>query len=167
MKRSNVVVALVATALVVYVVNQSWAGNEVDGTAILNLLVFALPLAGVYAISAAGLVVVYTTTGIFNFAQGAVGMFMAYLYWELRVNHGMPTIVALVLVVLVAAPLLGIGLDRLIMRRLEGQALVVQLMVTVGLMLSFMGLAATIWDQNTPHVLPDALRHRRLPHRRR
>ena len=86
--------------------NQSWAGHTVDGTSILNLLVFALPLAGVYAISAAGLVVVYTTTGIFNFAQGAIGMFMAYMYWELRINHGVPTPIALILVVLVAAPLL-------------------------------------------------------------
>ena len=86
MKRSNLAVALVAAALVAFVVKESWAGHPVDGTAILNLLVFALPLAGVYAISAAGLVVVYTTTGIFNFAQGAIGMFMAYLYWELRVQ---------------------------------------------------------------------------------
>lgn len=154
MKRSNLAVTIVAAVLLAFVVKESWAGHEVDGTAILNLLVFALPLAGVYAISAAGLVVVYTTTGIFNFAQGAIGMFMAYLYWELRVNHGMPTVVALILVVLVAAPLLGIGLDRIIMRRLEGQALVVQLMVTVGLMLSFMGVAATVWDQDTPHVSP-------------
>jgi branched-chain amino acid transport system permease protein len=154
MKRSNIAVAIIATVLLAYVVKESWGGHSVDGTAILNLLVFALPLAGVYAISAAGLVVVYTTTGIFNFAQGAIGMFMAYLYWELRVHHHMPTIVALVLVVLIAAPLLGIGLDRAIMRRLERQPLVVQLMVTVGLMLSFMGLAATLWDQTGTHVIP-------------
>jgi branched-chain amino acid transport system permease protein len=154
MKRSNLVVAIVATALAALVVKEAWAGQPVNGTAILNLLVFAMPLAGVYAISAAGLVVVYTTTGIFNFAQGAVGMFMAYVYWELRVQHNVPTVIALFLVVLVAAPLLGVGLDRMLMRRLERQALVVQLMVTVGLMLSFMGLAATIWDQNAIHVIP-------------
>ncbi len=154
MKKSNISVTVIAAVALAFVVNQSWAGHSLDGTAVLNLLVFALPLAGVYAISAAGLVVVYTTTGVFNFAQGAIGMFMAYVYWELRVHHHMPTILALVLVVFVAAPLLGIGLDRAIMRRLEGQALVVQLMVTVGLMLSFMGLAATIWDQNSVHAIP-------------
>ena len=154
MKRSNLFVALIAALLTALVLKESWAGQPFDGHAILNLLVFALPLAGVYAISAAGLVVVYTTTGVFNFAQGAIGMFMAYLYWELRVHHGLPTFIALPLVVLVAAPLLGVGLDRAIMRRLEGQALVVQLMVTVGLMLSFMGLAATIWDQNAVHSIP-------------
>src|SRR6266576_7338354 len=115
------------------------------------MFVFALPLASIYAMAASGLVVVYTTTGVFNFAQGAIGMFMAYLYWELRINHHLPTAIALVLVVLVAAPLVGLGLDRFIMRRLAGQVLVVQLMVTVGLMLAFMGLAATLWDQNRGH----------------
>ena len=151
MKKSNLPVAVVAAVLVAFFVKESWAGNPINGDAILNLLVIALPLAGIYAISAAGLVVVYTTTGIFNFAQGAVGMFMAYLYWELRINHNVPTLIALVLVVLIAAPLVGLGLDRFIMRRLAGQVLVVQLLVTVGLMLSFMGLAATLWDQNRGH----------------
>src|SRR5437870_86980 len=154
MKRSNLLVAITAIALVAFVLKEAWAGAPVNGTTILNLCVIALPLAGVYAISAAGLVVVYTTTGIFNFAQGAIGMFMAYIYWELRINHGLPTVIALPLVVLLAAPLLGVALDRAIMRRLEGQVLVVQLMVTVGLMLSFLGVAATLWDQNVTHALP-------------
>ena len=52
-------------------------------TSLVDLLIFALPLAGIYAMSATGLVVVYTTTGIFNFAQGAIGMFLAYVDWEL------------------------------------------------------------------------------------
>ena len=34
----------------------------------------------VYAITAMGLVVTYTTSGIFNFAQGAIGMIGAFLY---------------------------------------------------------------------------------------
>ncbi|MGZ7023699.1 MAG: hypothetical protein ACXVJ3_20870, partial [Ilumatobacteraceae bacterium] len=112
MKRSNLAVAVFTAVLLALVLKESWAGTRVDSTAVLNLLVFALPLAGVYAISAAGLVVVYTTTGIFNFAQGAIGMFMAYVYWELRVHHHVPTILAVILVVLIAAPLLGVGLDR-------------------------------------------------------
>ena len=52
-------------------------------TTLVDMLIFAFPLAGIYAMSATGLVVVYTTTGIFNFAQGAIGMFLAYVDWEL------------------------------------------------------------------------------------
>ena len=141
---------------IAFVVRQAsaWAGNPVNGTSVVDLLVFALPLAGIYAMSASGLVVVYTTTGVFNFAQGAIGMFLAYVDWELTVHHGLPQVIVLPLVVLVIAPLLGIGLDRSIMRHLQGKPLVVQLMVTVGLMFAFIGLANMIWNQNRTHSMP-------------
>ena len=35
----------------------------------------------VYGIAASGLVLTYTTSGIFNFAQGAIAMLAAYAYW--------------------------------------------------------------------------------------
>lgn len=150
----NTVVYVVTTAVVGYVVTTAWAGREVTAESLLNLVVLALPLAGIYAVAASGLVVVYTTTGIFNFAQGGVGLFLAYVYWELRVNKDLPTWLALLLVVGVAAPLLGVFLDRVIMQKLRGQALVVQLMVTVGLLLAFMGVTATIWPQNRGRTMP-------------
>ena len=39
---------------------------------------------------ASGLVLTYTTTGIFNFAHGAAGMLAAFLYWQLRFDWGWP-----------------------------------------------------------------------------
>ena len=152
--RSNLLVILVTAVLVVGVSWAAWAHAPVTPTTLADLLVFALPLAGIYAMSATGLVVVYTTTGIFNFAQGAIGMFLAYVDWELSVNHGIPQAIAVPLTVLVIAPLIGIGLDRAIMRHLQGKELVVQLVVTVGLMFAFIGLANMIWDQNLNHTLP-------------
>ena len=151
---SNLLVWAGTIAFVVCVSKAAWAGNPVNGTSLTNLVVFALPLAGIIAMAASGLVVVYTTTGIFNFAQGAIGMFLAYVDWELTVDHGLPQVVVLPLVVLVVAPLLGVGLDRTIMRHLQGKPLVVQLMVTVGLMFAFIGLANMIWNQNNAHSMP-------------
>ena len=141
-------------AFVVLVSKSAWAGNPVNGTSLTNLLVIALPVAGIYAMSASGLVVVYTTTGVFNFAQGAIGMFFAYVDWELTVDHGLPQLLVLPLVVLVIAPLFGVALDRAIMRHLQGKPLVVQLMVTVGLMFALIGLANMIWNQNNSHAMP-------------
>ena len=55
----------------------------------------------IYAIAACGLVVTYTTSGIFNFAQGAMGMFSAFVYWQLKVDWGIATpIPALIITVL-------------------------------------------------------------------
>jgi branched-chain amino acid transport system permease protein len=151
---SNLLVWAGTIAFIVFVSKAAWAGNPVNGTTITNVIVVAVPLAGIYAMAASGLVVVYTTTGIFNFAQGAIGMFLAYVDWDLTVHHGLPQAFVLPLVVLVIAPLVGIALDRSIMRYLQGKPLVVQLMVTVGLMFAFIGLANMIWNQNDAHSMP-------------
>ena len=116
---------------------------------ITGAVIYALTAGSIYAIAASGLVVTYTTSGVFNFAQGAIGMIMAFLYWEVRINHDWPAWLALVFVVLIVAPLFGALVDRALMRRLVDAPLVVQLVVTIGLMFFLMGLAATIWDENS------------------
>ena len=98
--------------------------------------------------------VTYATTGILNFAHAAVGVFLAFVYWELRVDLGWPTLLSLVVVLGIVAPLLGVALDVVLMRRLRNAPLVVQLVVTVGLMLAFMGLTMTIWKPTTPRATP-------------
>ncbi|MCE2512764.1 MAG: ABC transporter permease [Acidimicrobiia bacterium] len=143
--RQAVVLSGLAVGAVV-VSAASWAGTPVTVGNVGGMVVVGLSLGAIYAVSASGLVVVYTTTGVFNFAQGAVGMYWAFVYWELRVNRGWPAPVALALVVLVLAPLGGVLLDRAVMRRLRNLPLVLQLMVTVGLMVAFMGIAATQWQ---------------------
>jgi len=45
-------------------------------------------MGSMFAVSASGLVVTFNTTGIFNFAHGAMGMFMAYLLWQLWQGWG-------------------------------------------------------------------------------
>ena len=49
----------------------------------LSFTVLGIVYGAIYAITATGLVVTYTTTGVFNFAQGAVGMIAAFTYWQL------------------------------------------------------------------------------------
>ncbi len=111
---------------------------------------FALTIIGivtgsVYAVAASGLVLTYTTSGIFNFAHGGIGMFMAFTYWELRFNHGWPAPLALFMVVCVFAPLMGALIERVLMRNLQGRATGTSLVVTIGLMVMLMGLAQGIW----------------------
>jgi branched-subunit amino acid ABC-type transport system permease component len=58
-------------------------------------------LDGVLAIIASGLVVTYTTTGIFNIAHGATGMLAAFAYWQFTVKFGWPVWLSVVLVLFV------------------------------------------------------------------
>jgi branched-chain amino acid transport system permease protein len=102
----------------------------------------------IYAIAACGLVVTYTTSGVFNFAHGAVGMIAAFLFWEIKYNQGWGTWPALLIVLLVFAPLFGIVVERVLMRNLSGQSTGVTLVVTVGLLVLLYGIGTTIWPGN-------------------
>jgi branched-chain amino acid transport system permease protein len=99
----------------------------------------------IYAVAASGLVVTYTTSGVFNIAHGAVGMLMAFVYWQVRYDWGWPGPVSLVFVILFVAPLFGVLVDRTLARNLERASLVSRLVVTIGLLLILMGLAINVW----------------------
>ncbi|MCH7789088.1 MAG: ABC transporter permease, partial [Acidobacteria bacterium] len=138
-----------AVVILAYPLSVGWQGGLTWETGITTLLI-GLAIGALYAMYATGLVVVYTTTGIFNFAQGAIGVISAFLYWQLRTDWDWPTPVALVLVVGVFAPLLGIGLDVLLMRRVQKAPLINQLMITVGLMVFLLALTGMFWSQEQP-----------------
>src|SRR2546427_7400737 len=115
--------------------------------------ILGLVTGATYAIAASGLVVTYTTSGIFNFAHGAVGMVMAFLYWQLRVHQHWPAPVALVVVLFVLAPLSGALIERLLMRNLRGGDTGTSLVVTIGLLLMLIGVANVVWPPNQIRVL--------------
>ena len=141
------VVASVIVALgVVAVVSQAYRPGSFSTNALLSATVVALFIGASLALSATALVVTYTTTGIFNFAQGAIAMLGAFLYWQLRFDWGVPAPIAIVLVVLVAAPLFGAALDRLLMRRLVDAPLVVQIVVTISLLFLLLAVANWFWN---------------------
>src|SRR4051794_21858885 len=109
-------------------------------------LLIGLSISAIYAVSASGLVVTYTTSGIFNFAHGAIGMFMAFTYWELRVNQGWPAPIALVVVLLILSPLLGALIERVLMRPLYAAPMSVAIVVTLALLIILLGAATAIWS---------------------
>ncbi|MGH3208174.1 MAG: ABC transporter permease subunit, partial [Trebonia sp.] len=152
----NIGGAVVVAAIVAVIIAESWSGLPVTGSSILGFLITGVALGSIYGVAAQGLVVTYATSGVFNFAQGAIGMFLAFVYWEFRVDIGLPTIVGILLTVLVAAPVMGILIERGIMRFLTDAPIVAQLVVTIGLMLGLMGLAGSVWNPNssTQRVIP-------------
>jgi branched-subunit amino acid ABC-type transport system permease component len=111
----------------------------------LSFLITGLSTAAIYAVGASGLVLTYTTTGIFNFSHGAIGMMGAFLYWQLRFEWGWPAPVALAVVLLVAAPLFGVFIEAVIMRNLQGTSEATRLVVSISLLAGLIGLANWIW----------------------
>lgn len=130
------------------------------------MLYLQLALAGVAtgsiaALSGIGLILTYRATGVFNFAHGAVAMFVAYLLWQLNIGWGWPLIIAAPLVVLVLGPGVGIVLERVVFRPLEtrGASTSEKLVATLGVFVVLVGLAQTIWGpehkSDAPSLFPD------------
>jgi branched-chain amino acid transport system permease protein len=104
-----------------------------------------LTTAAIYAIVASGLVLTYTTTGVFNFAQGAMAMIGAFVYWQLRFDWGWPAPLALAVTLGLLAPLFGWGVAR-VMRGLQGTSETITLVASLGLLLGLVGVAQFVWD---------------------
>ncbi len=121
---------------------------------LLSNTVLGLSTAAIFALAASGLVLTYTTTGIFNFAHGAVGMLGAFTYWQLHVAWGWPIPLALGGVLLVAAPLLGLGIERVIMRGLHDAPETIRIVVTVSLLVALLGLGMWVWSPQKVYRVP-------------
>ncbi|MCU1370683.1 MAG: Branched-chain amino acid ABC-type transport system, permease component [Ilumatobacteraceae bacterium] len=120
------------------------------------LLVFGLASAAIYAVAASGLVVTYQTSGIFNFAHGAVAMWAAFVYWQLSSPDawGLPVWLSLVLTLLVFAPAFGFLIDRVLMRRLHDASPITRIVVPIGLLVALIQLATVVWSPAESRNLP-------------
>lgn len=116
-----------------------------SGTAFLQFTVIGLALGCIYAVVASGLVITYATTGVFNFAHGAVGMICAFTYQALRVDAGIAAPLAILLVVGVLAPAIGLVFE-LIMRNFRNAPAGTTLTVTIALTVLLIGVAQSVFQ---------------------
>lgn len=105
---------------------------------ILSFVLVGITTGSVYGLAAVGLVLTYKTSGIFNFAHGAIAALSAYAFYDLRVLHGLPTPVALFVAVIVLPPLTALVMER-IARGLAGAPPTAKIVATVGLQLFITG----------------------------
>jgi branched-subunit amino acid ABC-type transport system permease component len=120
----------------------------------LPFVITGLATGSVYALAAMGIVVTYTTSGVFNFAHGTIGMVAAYAFFELREQHGLPTWLAFGLAVFAIGPLIGALIDRVLLRRLHGAATATYITVSLGLLVLLQGGALAIYGPATRTIDP-------------
>lgn len=113
-----------------------------------------LVTASIFATVACGLTLTYTTTGIFNWAQGSMVAVGAFSYWQFAVDWGWPRPLAIAACLLVVGPGLGWLLERVIMFRLEGTSETTRMVVTLALLLGTLGAVTTIWDPTVQRLVP-------------
>jgi branched-chain amino acid transport system permease protein len=109
-----------------------------------QLVVNGLALGSLYALTALGIVLIYKTTDVINFAQGETAMFSTFVAFTLLTALHLPFIPAFVLTLFFAF-LLGVFIERVILRRVAMNSTLNAVIVTVGLDLVVLGLAGWIW----------------------
>jgi branched-chain amino acid transport system permease protein len=104
-----------------------------------------------YGLVALSLVLIWRSTGILNFAQGAMPMFATYVGFALLSYHWgyWPCVVVCV----IAGLLLGGLTERLLVRGLYGKPEINPIVVMVGFLIVLEAAAASIWS-STPRSLP-------------
>jgi branched-subunit amino acid ABC-type transport system permease component len=115
-------------------------------------VVVGITTGAVYALASMGLVLTYTTSGVFNFAHGAIGMFATFIFYQLRVEAGWPTWLAMAAAVLVVAPVMGVVVDRVLLTRLQGASPATYVVVSLGLLVALQSAAVAIFGGETRQV---------------
>jgi branched-chain amino acid transport system permease protein len=100
----------------------------------------------IYALAAMGVVLTYKTSGIFNFAYGAVAMFCGYTFWQFRDGWHLSSWIALPLVLFVVAPLIGVLSERLY-RPVTALSAEIQIVVSLGVLAFLQALVPLIFDE--------------------
>ncbi len=111
----------------------------------LQQVVSGLGSGAIYGALALALVLIHRATGVINFAQGEMAMFTTYIAWALMEHHGWSYWPAFVVTLLFAFAL-GLGIQRVVIAPVANASVLTIVIMTIGLVLIFNGLAPLIWS---------------------
>lgn len=123
-------------------------------------VVGGLATGSIFASLALALVLIYRSMNVINFAQGEMAMLSTFIAWQL-VQNGMPMWAAFPITLCIAFAG-AIVLERAIIRPVENAPPLTIVIVTLGLLIAFNGLAGWIWGyvlKTFPSPFPTAPVH--------
>jgi hypothetical protein len=103
---------------------------------------------------ALGLVLIFKSSYIFNFAQGQLLLIGALITWWFSVELGLPLWVSIALALILSA-LLGLAIERVTLRPMTGQPLLSIILMTLGLSQVLQGSALLLFggsQRNFPQI---------------
>ena len=112
-----------------------------------SCLINGLLTGGVYSLLGLGIVLIYKSTHIFNFAIGEMGVIGAFTVWSIMTYMQIPIWIA-VLAGIASGWLVGWAAERFALRRLIGQPIFSAIIATLALGILLKGLTITIWSAN-------------------
>ena len=116
----------------------------------LQYIIAGLVLGGIYAISCAGLIATYVSTGVMNFAFGSMAFFVARLYYYLYVQREWPLIPAAFVSIVVFAPLFMALLYAVLLRYLPQRSQLIRIVAMIGVAVALPEIANIVFG--TPNI---------------
>jgi branched-chain amino acid transport system permease protein len=98
----------------------------------------------VLALGALGFVLIYKATEVVNFAQGQLLLIGGFMVYTAEVTWGVPWPLAIVVAMVVSA-LLGLVIERVVLRPLVGESSLSVIMVTIGLASALAAIGLLLW----------------------
>ena len=123
----------------------------------LRFALLGLGAGAVYMLSGQGLVLVYRGSGIINFAQGAIGMTGAYVFYEMRELRGVSTPLSLAAAIVTSAAV-GALVHLLVMRQLRHAPAVARLLGPLAVLAVLLAIGEARYGttfQRITGILPD------------
>ncbi len=123
----------------------------------LQLVLRSLETGSIYALAALGIIIIYRTSNITHFAQGAMGMFNTFVVTYLFTSAKMPLWMA-ILGGVTTALISGFLVDFIIIRHTKKVAPISKQIITLGLIMIFVGVSPFLFGVdplNLPAILPN------------
>ncbi len=118
---------------------------------VLQLLISGISQGCVYGLIAMGFVLIYKATEMVNFAQGDMMMLGAYLAYTWINIAGMPFVLGVVATI-VSLAIVGVLIERILLRPMIGEPPFAVLMITIGLGFMLRAFAGAVWGTETKAV---------------
>ena len=109
-----------------------------------ELVISGLVIGAIYGLIAMAFSVIYKATGLVNFAQGEVGMMIAYLLWSFSTTFGTGAF-GVVAMAIIGGIAVGLLIERIVMRPMLGEPVFSAVLVTIGLAVVLRSLVILIW----------------------
>ena len=113
-------------------------------TFFIELILSGFMNGAIYAVLALGLVVLYKSSSILNFAHGELALLGAFLCYAAINQAGLSIAIALSATLLMSAGI-GLFIEVAFLRRLTGQPLISAIMMTLGLAALLRGVVLLMW----------------------
>jgi ABC-type branched-subunit amino acid transport system permease subunit len=126
----------------------------------LSLAIAGVGTGGALALLTLGLVAIYRGSGVLNFAHGAIATMAAYVFVRFFATWHWPIILSVVVGVL-AATLIGVSFQLLVMRPIADAPVLTKIVGTLGLLVALVNIIPIAFGNSLPPPL-QFLPHRRL-----